>query len=180
MSGTPIYESLGGLALVFFLPGYFATKALFPEWRVRGPDGLTRLVEIISLGFVLSVVLTIVLGYGLLLLGPNGFQASWSDPVLESILAVVAAVALVAGILRHAYSKEAPLPGGDGPEPGGEGAWELLRELEALQREERRLRHRLRVSETDSGASVQVEQDLQAVQQQIATLRQQRETEYAQ
>ncbi|MFZ1022599.1 MAG: DUF1616 domain-containing protein [Thermoplasmata archaeon] len=180
MSGTPIYESLVGLALVFFLPGYFTTKALFPEWRVRGPDGLTRLVEIISLGFMLSVVLTIVLGFGLLLVGPNGFQASWSDPVLESILAVVAAVALVAGILRHAYSKEAPLPGGDGPEPGGEGAWQLLRELEALQREERRLRHRLRVTPADSGAGTQLERELQSVQQQIATLSLEREAEYAQ
>jgi hypothetical protein len=180
MSGTPLYESIVGLGLVFFLPGYFTTKALFPEWRVRGPDGLTRLVEIISLSFVLSVVLTIVLGYGLLVGGPNGFQASWSDPVLESILAVVAVVALVAGILRHAYSKQAPAPGGEGPDPGGEGAWELLRELDALQREERRLRHRLRVTPVDSGASAQVEHELLAVQQQIATLRQQRETEYAQ
>jgi hypothetical protein len=180
MSGTPLYESLVGLALVFFLPGYFTTKALFPEWRVRGPDGLTRLVEIITLGFVLSVVLTIVLGYGLLLLGPNGFQASWSDPALESILAAVAAVALVAGLFRHAYAREPPPPSGDGPDPGGEGAWELLRELEALRREERRLQHRLRVARGDSGASAQVEHDLAAVQQQIMTLRQQREAEYAQ
>ncbi|MFZ0892672.1 MAG: DUF1616 domain-containing protein [Thermoplasmata archaeon] len=180
MSGTPIYESLAGLALVFFLPGYCTTKALFPEWRVQGPDGLTRLVEIISLSFVLSVVLTIVLGYGLLVLGPNGFQASWSDPVLEAILAVIAAVALAAGILRHAYSKEAPLPRDEGADPGGEGAWELLRELEDLQREERRLRHRLRVTKGDSGTSAQVENQLRDVQEQIATLRQHREAEYAQ
>ena len=180
MNGTPIYESVVGLTLVFFLPGYFATKALFPEWRVHGPDGLSRLVEIVTLGFVLSVVLTIVLGYGLLILGPNGFQASWTDPVLEALLAAVAAVAFAAGVLRHAYSREAPAPGGDGPEPAGEGAWELLHELEALNREERRLRHELRVTKADPNTNARLASEIESVQQRITTLRQRREAEYAQ
>jgi Protein of unknown function (DUF1616) len=180
MSGTPIYESALGLALVFFLPGYFLTKAVFPEWRVQGPDGLRRLVEVITLGFVLSVVLTVVVGYGLLLLGPNGFQSSWSDPVLESILAAFCAVAFVAGFLRHAYAREPPAPSREGSEPSSEGAWELMRELDTLGREERKLQHQLRITKSDPAAKARIEGEIAAVQQQIATLRRNREAEYAQ
>ena len=144
------------------------------------PGSAPPLVEILTLSLVLSVTLTIVLGYGLLLLGPNGFQASWSDPVLETVLVAVAGVALVAGLLRRAYSPEAPTVGADSRDLGEEGAWELLRELEALNREERRLRHRMRVEKSDQGTNARLSDEMEAVHQRIAALQKDRESEYAQ
>ena len=101
-------EVVVGTPLLFFVPGYTVTKAIFPEWRVRGELAFRRLLEISTLGFVLSVVLTVLVGELLLAASPGGFQASWSDPVLESILAGVALVAFVAGFVRGGYARVPP------------------------------------------------------------------------
>ena len=101
-------EGVAGGLLLFFLPGYAVTKALFPEWRVRGPEGGRRLLETVTLSFVTSVGLTVVVGFGILDLVPGGFAATWSDPVLEGALAAVALVGFVAAFFRGAFARTPP------------------------------------------------------------------------
>src|SRR5271156_4009889 len=97
-------EALAGLLLVFVLPGLAVARALFPEWRFRGAEGLPHLVETAALTIVLSVALTILVGFGLLNT-PAGFSASWSDPVLEIILAGITVAGFVVAGYRGAFSR---------------------------------------------------------------------------
>jgi Protein of unknown function (DUF1616) len=169
-----------GLLLLFFVPGYAVVKATFPEWRVRGPDALRRGLEIGTLAFVLSVVLTVVIGYVLLAGAPGGFQAAWSQPVLEAALAAIAAVAFVAGWVRGAYRRDPPVVRNlADPDAGEAGAWEITRELERLQREERRLLHRIRTSPPEGAARDRVEQELRQVREKVGEIQRLREAEYA-
>lgn len=172
-------EAIAGGLLVFFIPGYFLTRALFPEWRLRGSAALRRLIETLTLSFVLSVTLTVLVGYLLLIAAPGGFQAYWTDPILEAALAAIAAAACVVGLLRSAYSQQAPAtrPRAE-PDPGGRGAFELTRELDRLGREERRLRHALRVSSGGPDERA-VRERLAKVQSDAEALRRRREAEYA-
>ena len=172
-------EAIAGGLLVFLVPGFFLTRALFPEWRFRGSAAARRLLETLTLSFVLSVTLTVLVGYLLLTLAPGGFQAYWSDPVLEAVLAGVALAAAAAGLLRGAYAREPPAPWpSPEPDPGGSGAWELTRELDRLNREERRLRHALRVSPTGADGHA-LRQQLEQVRSEAEALRRHREAEYA-
>lgn len=177
MTAIPLLETIAGLLLVFFVPGYALAKATFPEWRVRGPTALLRGVELVTLGFCLSVVLTVVAGYGLLKVGPNGFQASWSDPALEAVLAAVAFVAFVVGLARGAYRREPPAA----PSPTAaaeEAPWELAGRLYRLDREERRLTRQL----ARGGPSVErgrVDEELARLREERAALVRAREEEYA-
>jgi hypothetical protein len=172
-------EAIAGGLLVFFVPGFFLTRALFPEWRLHGPAGLRRLIETLTLSFVLSVTLTVLVGYLLLTAAPGGFQAYWTDPVLEATLSGVAVTAFAAGVLRSAYAREAPeaRPRAE-PDPGGSGAWELTRELDRLGREERRLRHALRVSPGGPDER-EIRERLEEVRSATEELRRHREAEYA-
>lgn len=173
-------EATAGGLLVFFVPGFFLTRALFPEWRLRGPAALRRLIETLTLSFVLSVTLTVLVGYLLLTVAPGGFQAYWSDPVLEAMLSGVAVVAFGAGVLRHAYAREAPAARPlTEPEPGGSGAWELTRELDRLGREERRIRHALRTGSPDADERRRLNARIEEIQAESAALGQRREAEYA-
>ncbi|HTW40342.1 MAG TPA: DUF1616 domain-containing protein [Thermoplasmata archaeon] len=178
MAGASYPEAFVGLLLVFFLPGYTIVKATFPEWRIRGRAAYLRFLEIVTLALVLSVVLTVLVG-SLLLLTPAGFQAYWTDPVLEVVLAAVAFLALLVGWLRGAYRREpppAPEPSADDSE---EGAWELSRELEAIGREERRLRHVLRVGSHDDNETARLNAELARLESRRDELRREREAEYA-
>lgn len=148
MPGADIAEATAGFLLVFFVPGFAVTKALFPEWRVRGPGALRRGVEIVTLSFVLSVILTVFVGYVWLAAAPGGFHAAWSDPTLEATLAAIAVVALGVGFLRGAYRSTPPGPSPAPLEPEIDPL-ELTRELDRLAREERRVRHELRVGAQD-------------------------------
>jgi len=169
---------LGGL-LLFFVPGYALTKATFPEWRISGPGGLRRLVEVITLSFVVSVVLTVLAGYVLLDVSPGGFAASWSNPVLESVLGAIAGVGLAVALMRGAFSHQVPASPALSEGPGDEGAWEVSRELEALARDERRLEHQLRVTHDDPGAVARLHEQLDAVRARRELLRVKREEQYA-
>lgn len=171
-------EAVVGGLLLFFVPGYAVTKALFPEWRVRGGDGGRRLLELVTLSFVTSVGLTILVGYGILNLAAGGFAAAWSDPLLESVLAAVALVALLVAILRGAFARTPPTPAGTPQEPGGEGAWELSRELERLARNERRLQHELRGASGDAARVAELTRELDEVKAERDALRLRREEEY--
>ncbi|HYA54414.1 MAG TPA: DUF1616 domain-containing protein [Thermoplasmata archaeon] len=169
---------VGGL-LVFFAPGYFLTKAVYPEWRIRGVAATRRLVEVVTLSFVLSIGLTILVGYGLLSAGSGGFVATWSDPVLEGALAGVAAVGLVVAVARGAFSRTPPAGPKGTPEAAEEGAWELSQELERLGRDERRLEHALRVSGSNSPERTKIVAELDSVRAERDALRRRREEEYA-
>jgi hypothetical protein len=179
MTSTNLLEAAAGLVLVFFLPGYATTRAIFPEWRLRGREAWRRGVEVVTLSFVLSVAWTLVLGYLLLAGFPGGFQASWGDPQLELGLLLVTVVAFLAGWRLGAYGASAPSPPQLPPEPGGEGAWELGRHLDLLARDERRLRHELRVEGENGPRTASLKGQLLAVQEEGARLRREREAEYA-
>jgi len=168
---------VGGL-LLFFVPGFFTSRALFPEWRFRGPAALRRLVETLTLSFVLSVTLTVLVGYLLFAAAPGGIQAYWTDPVLEATLAGVAVVALGAGVLRGAFSRELPVRRDAKPDPGESDAWKVSRELDRLGQEERRLQHALRVSK-GSAEEVEVQARLAKLKADTDELRRRREAEYA-
>jgi uncharacterized protein DUF1616 len=171
-------EAVAGGLLLFFVPGFFTTRALFPEWRFRGSAALRRLVESLTLSFVLSVTLTVLVGYLLLAVAPGGFQAYWSDPVLEAVLAGVAVAAFGAGVLRGAYSREVPARRAAEVDPGGSDAWDLTRELDRLRREERRLNHALRAS-PDGAEEREIRERLTKVEADTEALRRRREAEYA-
>ena len=177
---VPSYpEVVVGFLLIFFVPGYALTKATFPEWRVRGPDGLLRLLETVTLSFVLSIVLTVLVGYGLLAAAPGGFQAYWTDPLLEAALAAVAAVGFAVAWLRGGFARSAP-PAPPSEAPFGEtGAWQLSRELERLAREERRIRHQLRVHGGDPAEASRLREELARVDGERSELQRRREAEYA-
>jgi hypothetical protein len=171
-------EVVAGLLLLFFVPGYTVTKATFPEWRIRGPVATLRLLEVTTLSFVMSIVLTVILGYFLLVAGPTGFQAYWSNPELEALLAGVAAVGFIAGWFRGAYRRDPPRA--PSPESADDtGAWELVEELDRLRREERRVRHDLRVARAESPEAVRLRQELDRIQTEATELKSRRETEYA-
>jgi Protein of unknown function (DUF1616) len=176
---TAAWEVAVGLPLLFFVPGYTVAKALFPEWRVRGSLRWWRLLEIATLAFVLSVVLTVLVGGLLLAASPSGFQASWSDPEVESILGGLALVAFVAGWVRGAYAREPPTVRGPEPDPGGEGAWEIREHLDELAREERRLRHRLRAGGVSGTERTALEGEIERVRTEQESLGRAREAEYA-
>ncbi len=169
-------EAIVGGALLFFVPGYAVTRATFPRLRIRGPEGLRGALETVTLSFTLSVVLTVLVGFGLLRFSPGGFSAAWSDPLLEACLAAIAAVAFVVGLVEGSYASVPPTPA---PlEPGTEGVWELTRELDRLGREERRLRRDLARSRTDPTATGELERRLEEVRTEVRALEARREAEY--
>jgi hypothetical protein len=173
-------EAVLGGALLFFLPGYALTKALYPEWRVRGPAGIRRLVEVVTLSFVVSIGLTVVVGYGLLNLAPGGFSAAWSDPLLEAVLAGIFVLALAVALVRGAFRAVPPAgpPASVASESGEEGAWEVSRELERLGRDERRVQHALRRAPRDSAEAARLEQELTSIRTEKDAVRTSREEQY--
>ena len=178
MTASPI-EILAGLLLVFALPGYAITKATFPEWRLRGPDALLRAVEIGTLSLVLSVTVTILVGFVLGNLPGSFFQAGWSDPLLEAILAAVTAVALAAAVLRGAFRRVAPPRPAPEPAPGEDDPMALARQLEADRREARRLRHVLRNLKADDPERARLEEELTEAERRAQERLAAREAEYA-
>ncbi len=173
MDPTSVAEAVAGGALLFALPGFTVARATFPEWQFTGPDGARHALETATLAFVLSVGLTIVVGSILLGAAPGGFAAGWSDPLLEACLAAVTVIAFGIGAVRGAYRREPPTARRP-IEPGSEGAWELGRQLDRLERERRALIAGGAASGAET-ASVR----LREVEARIEALEQQREAEYA-
>lgn len=172
---TDVDVLLGGL-LIFLLPGYAITKAVFPEWRVRGATAALRATEILTLSFVLSVGVTILVGFALLNLPGPGFAASWNDPVLELLLGGVTFAALALGVIRGAYRTDPPPAPALEPSPGSDDGWALIARLEAIDRERRRAEHALRRAgsqDAERWRSAISELDAEAT-----TLRLRREAEY--
>jgi uncharacterized membrane protein len=178
VTASPL-EIFAGLLLVFALPGYAITKATFPEWRLRGPEALLRAVEIGTLSLVLSVTVTILVGFILGNLPGSYFQAGWSDPLLEAVLAAITAVGLVAAALRGAFRRLPPSAPAPEADPGEEAPFELARELEADRREERRLRHAIRILKSDDPLRARLEEELHAAERRTQERLAAREAEYA-
>lgn len=178
MSASPP-EILLGLLLVFGLPGYAITKATFPDWRLKGPEALLRAVEVGTLSLVLSVGVTILVGFVLGNLPGGLFQAGWNDPLLEAVLGGITAVALVVGVLRGAFAREPPPAAVPEASPGEEDPVALVRRLEATNREIRRLRHQLRTLRREDPERSPLEAELADAERRSQELRSGREAEYA-
>jgi hypothetical protein len=176
MASVNAAEAVAGLALVFFLPGFGLARATFPEWRFRGPEGTVRLIETLALSLFGSVAVTVIVGFGMLNV-PVGFQATWSDPLLFELLAGISAIALVVAVLRGAFARvppPAPRPRSVEPE---DHPFAMIRELEGLMAEERRLRHRLRVLPRQDPERARVSADLDVVVAREAAVAAAREAE---
>ncbi|MCI4347328.1 MAG: hypothetical protein L3J97_01750 [Thermoplasmata archaeon] len=171
-------EVVLGLLLLFGLPGWGVTKAVFPEWRLRGPEALLRTVEVGTLSVVLSVALTVLVGFGLGALPGNLFQVGWSDPLLESILAAMAGIALAVAALRGAFRARAPLGPVLESSPGEDAPFALVAELESNRREFRRLRHSLRQLSPGDPARPELARKVAALEEEFRRVRERRETEY--
>jgi hypothetical protein len=169
---------LGGL-LVFVLPGYAVSKAVFPEWRVRGPNGLLTAVELATLSLVLSVVLTVLVGFLLLNASSAGFQATWSDPRLEAALAGVTGVGLAVAVGRGGFAREPPPAPKLEEDRGAEGGWAAMRRLDQLVREERGLRRSLVVAPPGSQEERDLRTQIDRVHTEADSVRAQREAELA-
>jgi hypothetical protein len=179
VSASP-FEIAVGLLLVFALPGYAITKATFPEWRLRGPEALLRAVEIGTLSLLLSVTVTILVGFVLGNLPGSFFQAGWTDPLLEVILVGISGVGLAVAALRGGFRRTAPSIPPPEPSPGEEDPMALLRSLEASQREVRRLRHAVRTLRAGDPERDRLEKALVDAERRFQELRGAREAEYAQ
>jgi hypothetical protein len=171
-------EAAVGLLLLFFLPGFFTTRALFPEWRLTGLDALVRWVETMALALILSVAYTVLIGSILLNLSEPGFSATWADPLLEGALGLVtlagAAVAFVRGGFRTLPPAAPPLE----PSSGETGGWAMIRQSEEWARRERRLRHALRIAQ-DRAEAERIRTELNSLAQERDSFRRSREAEYA-
>jgi hypothetical protein len=176
MNPLVLPEAVLGGALLFFVPGFTVTRAVFPRLRLRGPDGLKGALETVALSFTLSVVLTVLVGFALLRFAPGGFAASWSDPLLEACLGAVAIVALVVGLLEGSYAASPP-PAAP-TDPGSAGVWELTRELDRLAREERRIARELAGARTDAADRGELERRLAEVRSEVRAIQARREAEY--
>ena len=172
-----VYEVVAGFLLLFVLPGLLVTKAVFPEWRVRGEERILRATEMGALTLTVSAALVILVGFGLENGTAAGFQATWGDPSLEAALAGVAVLAFAVGWWRGAYRKDPPAAPAREPAPGDEGGWELIRSLERLRREQRRVRHALRTAPAEGRAGLEAQ--LRELEAEEGRLRRSREEEYA-
>lgn len=169
-------EAVAGGALLFFLPGFTSTKALFPEWHLL-KSGWIRAVELLTLSLVVSVAYTILVGFVLGNLPGSLFQAGWSDPLLEAILGGFAAVAFVIGLLRGSYSllPLAKEPGSDVSEKPG--TWETVTSLEWLRSRRRTIEVAMRSA--DAPRKQELTRELEQIQRTEEELRAQREAEFA-
>lgn len=178
MAVAPV-EAVVGFLLVFVLPGFTIAKAVFPDRRMRAADGVAWGVELAALTLVLSIVVTVLVGFVALAALPSGFSASWSDPTLEIGLGAVSLFAGAVGVVRGAYSRTPPSRVAPEPAPGADDGWEQLRTMERLVREERRWAHRLRTAGASGAERESILSGLEAVRSEIRRLRESREGEYA-
>lgn len=169
-------EAIAGGALVFVLPGLALNRALFPDWRYRGPSASTRAVETAVMSLFGSVALTVLVGFALAN-GPGlSFRAGWSDPVLEAVLAGITVALVGIAALRGAFRAEPPTAPPPEPAPGEANGWERLGEFGRV---EERLRSARRALVTARSAAEQDRwrAEVRALETERDALRQRREVE---
>jgi hypothetical protein len=176
--GANLAEYWLGGALLFALPGYAWSRALFPEWRLRGRMALDHAVRLGTLSFVWSLAILVVVGSTLSEIPSLGFSAAWSDPRLELLLGGLTLIGFAAAALRGAFSPAVPDSGPSSPR--GEGSpLPTLRQLDRLTREENRLRRALRRSAAGSEGRSRLEEELDRVRARSEEIRRARQEEYA-
>jgi hypothetical protein len=174
--GVSPAEALAGLAVLFLLPGFGLTAALFPE-RIRpARDRSLAAVEVVALSVIVSVSVTILLGELLQTAGP-GFSASWSDPRLELLDLGLGLASLGVGAVRGAF-RRSPEPASPGEAPADLG-WETLRSFERLAAEERRIERSLKRDGLDAAERAGLERRRELIRAERQALRERREREYA-
>ncbi len=168
-------EAIAGGALLLAAPGLAWCRALFPEWRLRGELAYLRAVETATMGVLLSLSLTVLVGYGLTFSSAAPFPAGWSDPILETILAAITGGGLVVAALRGGFAREPPRAPEPEPAPGSDSPEPLLRDLARLQREVRRTQHALRVGAKAPNETARLEERLRELRGEMDELRVRRE-----
>lgn len=175
--GAELAEYWLGGALLFALPGYAWSRALFPEWRLRGRWALDAAVRLGTLSFVWSLAILVVVGSTLSEVPSLGFSAAWSDPRLELLLAGLTLVGFAVAVLRGAFSAPAPEPSGPvGPETAS--PLPTLRQLDRIAREENRVRRALRRSPAGSEGRARLEEELERLRVRSEEVRRTRQEEY--
>ncbi|MCI4357930.1 MAG: DUF1616 domain-containing protein [Thermoplasmata archaeon] len=175
---TETWEVIVGLLLLFLLPGFGVTRALFPERRVFRPVSLKNLLEQLTSSIVLSVAITILVAFAWLGT-PIGVQAGWSDPLVEETLGAVTAVAFGVAAFRGSFARVPPPARRTESGTGGSDPMVLIRRLDELARSERSLKHRIRTAGADAVRSAPWVEELARIQAEAAQLRAKREEEYA-
>ncbi|MGI0152016.1 MAG: hypothetical protein ACREC5_08785, partial [Thermoplasmata archaeon] len=104
---------------------------------------------------------------------------SWTDPVLEEILAATAAIGFVVAYLREGFAATPPRAPAPEPSPGAESPTPLLQQVAALKTDERRIRHRLRKRDLAASERASLEAQMSEVGERLDALRRTREEEYA-
>lgn len=165
------------LVLLFVVPGFGVTCAVFPE-RIRPARDRNRVwLEVATVTFLTSLSVTILLGE-LLQAGP-GFSASWGDPRLELLDLAVGVVGLGFGRARGAFRRPATAPGVPGETSAPRGGWETLRALERLTAEERSIDRRLRRASLPATERDELERRRDDLARERRKIVDQRRSEYA-
>ncbi|HEV2519661.1 MAG TPA: DUF1616 domain-containing protein [Thermoplasmata archaeon] len=175
---TELWQAAVGLMLIYFLPGFAVTRALFPERRVFRPTSAKVLVEQLTSSVILSVAITILAGY--VWLGTSvGVQVTWAQPRVEESLAVISGVTLAVAAARGSFARRAPKGPDLAPESGHSDPMAIIRQLDELGRRRRSLEHQRRVTGADSPDSVSIDEAIRQIDDEDRALRAQREAEYA-
>lgn len=175
---TELWLAAVGLMLIFFLPGFAVTRALFPERRVFRPPSGKVLVEQLTSSVILSVAITILAGY--VWLGTSvGFQVTWAQPRVEESLAAISGVGLAVAAARGSFARRTPQGPDLPPEAGHSDPMALIRQLDELARRRRSLQHQRRIAGGDSPDSASIDEAIRRIDDEDRALRAQREEEYA-
>lgn len=175
--GAELAEYWLGGALLFALPGYAWSRALFPEWRLRGPTALDTAVRLGTLSFVWSLAILVVVGSALSEIPSLGFSAAWSDPRLELLLAGLTLIGFAVAALRGAFSAPVePAPRASAPEDSS--PLPTLRQLDRIAREESRVRRALRRSPAGSEGRARLEEELGRLRARSEEIRRARQEDY--
>jgi hypothetical protein len=172
-----VLEPIAGGLLLFVLPGFAWSRALFPEWPLRGPSASIRWVETLTLSFLMSVSLTIVIGSALSRNNTLDFSASWSAPTVELLLLVATAAGLVVAAVRGGLSWDgAPGRPTSSEEPS---ITTTFRDLDRIERDRVRARRALRAARGDVDRELECRHELDRLDQEAREVRERREAQIA-
>lgn len=174
-----LLEDGAGGALLLALPGLAWTRAVFPEWRFRGPLAITRAIETATLAFLVSVSLTILVGFGLTFGADTSFPATWSDPILETILAALTVVGSAVAVARGGFARIAPSGPPLEPAPGADSPSRILGEIARIRRDGRRIEHLMRRRNLPGPERERLRVELDDLRARESELRRIREAEFA-
>lgn len=174
---VPVYEAVASVLLFFVLPGLALSRAVFPEWRFRGAGGTEHIVETAAFSLVVSVSLTVVVGFALANSPGAGFSAAWTDPILQTVLFAITVVALGVAFARGAFNREPPSGSPREPSPPARD-WETLRELDRIARERGRILRAIQRASDDPKEVRRLEARLDELNVESERVKRRREAEF--